>query len=306
MRPNPIAIWAKAARVPFFTGSLIPITVGVAVAYCHTHHVDWGLGLLTLLGMVLLHASANMSNDYFDHLSGDDSGNQEFAAPFTGGSRAIQEGLVSPRAELAAALLCLTIGGLIGLYLYSVRGPMILLLGFIGGAGGFFYTAPPLKFAYRGFGELFIGLNFGLLPTLGAYFVQTGHLSGAAAVASIPVALLIIAILWINQFQDMNADAAVGKRNLVVRMGRKRASVVYAVMMLATYAFVIIGVATGFLPRLALISLLSLPIALAAVRTALRYYNNIPVLTPANAGTIAAHFATGVLLTVGIALGHAV
>jgi 1,4-dihydroxy-2-naphthoate octaprenyltransferase len=297
----------KAARAPFFTGSLVPVAVGTSVGWYVTHQMNWGLGLVCLLGMVLLHASANMSNDYFDHLTGDDTANVEFAAPFTGGSRVIQDGLVPARQMLIAAVLCIGLASLIGIYLSFTCGPVILILGIIGIIGGFFYTAPPFRFVYKGFGELWIGLNFGVLPVLGAAYVQTGQEKFALAlipalIASVPVALLIIAILWINQFQDMNADALVGKRNWVVRLGRRRSSIVFAAMMAATYAVVLIGCAGGWLPWLAALSLLALPVAVGAVRTAMRFYDDIPHLTPANAGTIASHLATGVLLTLGIAL----
>ena len=303
-----IAFWLKAARAPFLTGAAVPVFVGISVAWYTTHGVDWPLAGLTLLAMLLLHTSANMSNDYLDHLTGDDAVNTEFVSPFTGGSRVIQQGLVSPRKMLAAALLCTGLASVIGVYLFTVRGPLIIVLGLLGIAGGYFYTAPPFRFAYRGFGELFIGLNFGVLPTVGAAFVQTWadkfRLAFVPAlVASIPVALLIIAILWINQFQDMNADAQVGKRNWVVRLGRKRASVVYAVMMLVTYGAIGVGVAVGQLPWQALLGLLALPIAIGGIRTALRCHDDIPRLTPANAATIGAHLATGLLLTIGIALG---
>ena len=303
-----VALWLRAARAPFFTGAAVPVFVGISVAWYATHNIDWPLAGLTLLGMLLLHAAANLANDYYDHLSGGDAANTEFASPFTGGSRVIQQGLLSPRKILAAAALCIGLASLIGVYLFTVRGPVIIALGLIGIGGGYFYTAPPFRFAYRGFGELFIGLNFGVLPTLGAAFVQTGadkfRLALAPAlIASIPVALLIIAILWINQFQDMNADAQVGKRNWVVRLGRKRASVVYAAMMLATYAVIAGGVAAGVLPPPAMLGLLALPIAIGGIRTALRSYDDIPNLTPANAATIGAHLVTGVLLTIGIAWG---
>ena len=303
-----VAFWLKAARAPFFTGAAVPVFVGISVAWYTTHLIDWPLAGLTVVAMLLLHASANMSNDYFDHLSGDDAANTEFVSPFTGGSRVIQQGLVSPRKMLAAAALCIALASLVGVYLYTVRGPVIIVLGLLGIGGGYFYTAPPFRLAYRGFGELFIGLNFGVLPTLGAAFVQTGAdkfrlALTPALIASIPVALLIIAILWINQFQDMNADAQVGKRNWVVRLGRKRASVVYAVMMLVTYAVIGVGVAIGELPTQALLGLLALPIAVGGIRTALRSYDDIPNLTPANAATIGAHLVTGLLLTIGIAWG---
>ena len=293
-------VWFKASRPEFFTASIVPVVVGGAVAYNESGHLLWGYLLLTLLALVLLHATANLANDYYDHLSGNDEINVEFVRPFTGGSRAIQQGLVSAKHVLAASLICLLVGALLGLYLTWMRGWPILVLGVVGGLSGFFYTARPLQLGYRGIGELFIGLNFGVLPVLGTYYVQVRHFSTPALVASLPVAFLIMAVLWINQFQDYAADKAVNKLHWVVRLGRRRASYVYAGMVAATYLAILLGLVTGLLPALAAVALLTVPLAIFAVKTALLYYDDLSRLTPANAATIPLHLLTGLLLTLGV------
>jgi 1,4-dihydroxy-2-naphthoate octaprenyltransferase len=209
-----LQFWIRAARAPFFTGSLAPILVGTGAAYVATcGAVRWGLAVLALVSLTLLHACANLANDFFDHLSGNDALNTTFVSPFTGGSRVIQRGEARPWEVATAAFVCLTVAALIGFYLVYRAGWPVLWLGLIGGLTGVFYTAPPFRFAYRGSGEPFIFLDFGLLPVLGAYYLQTGRFDSAAFWAGVPVGLLITAILWINQFQDMAADAAVGKRH---------------------------------------------------------------------------------------------
>ncbi len=304
MRPplRRVLFWLRTSRYEFFTGVVAPAAVGGAVAWWETGAFHGGLWLLTLLGLLFLHASANLANDYFDHLSGNDAINLEFIRPFTGGSRVIQQGLATPREILGAALLCLVLGAAIGLLLAGLRGWPILLLGLVGGLSGFFYTAPPLKLGYRGWGELFIALDFGVLPVLGTYFVQTQHFSGAALWASLPVALLISAILWINQFPDYHADRAVGKRHWVVRLGRKRAATVYAGMMALTYLVVLLPVALAILPPLSLLILLTLPLTVRAINVALRHYDRPPDLAPANAATVGVHLLLSLLLTAGIML----
>jgi 1,4-dihydroxy-2-naphthoate octaprenyltransferase len=292
--------WLHASRYEFFTGVVAPAAVGGAVAWWQSAGFHWGLWLLTLLGLLFIHASANLANDYFDHLSGNDAINREFIRPFTGGSRVIQQGLAAPRQVLAAALVCLTLGAAIGLLLTWLRGWPILLIGLVGGLSGFFYTAPPLKLGYRGWGELFIALDFGVLPVLGTYFVQTQRFSMAAFWASLPVALLISAILWINQFPDYHADRAVGKLHWVVRLGRQRSAVVYAGMMALTYLAVIVPVALQILPPLALLILVTLPLTVRGINVALRQYDRPPELAPANAATVGVHLVLSLLLAAGL------
>ncbi len=298
-----LLFWLKAARAPFFTGSLAPILVGTALGYfAMGGWAQWDLAALALVALILLHASANLSNDYFDHLSGTDEINTTYASPFTGGSRVIQEGLAHPGHVLAASVVSMALGAAIGFYLVYRSGWPILWLGLIGGLTGFFYTAPPLRFAYRGWGEIFIFLDFGVLPVLGAYYLQTQRFELEALLASMPVALLITDILWINQFQDAEADAAVGKRHGVVRLGRRRAAYVHVAFLVLTYISIIAPVALRLFPPTTLAALLATPIAYKAGRTALQHFDNLPQLTPANASTIATHFITSVLFALGFFL----
>lgn len=300
--PHWLGFWLRAARFEFFTGSLAPVLVGSAAAWWQTGRLSWPLALATLVALVLLHASANLANDYWDHLSGNDALNRSFVRPFTGGSRFIQRGEVRPRAVLAASLLCLAGGAALGFVLVWLRGWPILALGVVGGLSGLFYTARPVALGYRGLGELFIALDFGVLPVLGAYYVQAQAFSWPALAASLPVALLISAILWINQFPDYAADLAVGKRHWVVRLGRRRAAVVYAGMMTLTYVLLLASVAVGLLPPLVLLAALALPLLARGIDVALREYDHPRRLAPANAATIALHLACSVLVALGLVL----
>jgi 1,4-dihydroxy-2-naphthoate octaprenyltransferase len=293
--------WLKAARAPFFTGSLAPVLVGTAVGFYESEGVRWGLDALALVALTLLHATANLANDYYDHLSGNDEANVSFAHPFTGGSRVIQQGAVDPLEMLVAALVSLYLGCGIGVYLVWVTGWPLLVLGLIGAASGFFYSAPPVKLGYRGLGEISILLNFGVLPVLGAFYVQTESFSAGAAVAGATVGLLMTNVLWINQFQDAEADAAVGKRNWVVRLGRRRAALVHAGLFGLAYAAVAGGILWHVLPVGAALGFLGTGPALGAIRVSALRYDDLPKLTPANVGTVAAHLLTSVLLAVGIA-----
>ena len=291
-------------RVPFFTASIAPVVLGAAIAWARGNAFHWGYFFLTLVGMMALHAGANVSNDYFDHLSGNDEVNVEFVSPFTGGSRMIQQGLLTPREVFWEFVAAYALAAAIGLVLAYFRGPMVLVLGAIGILSGLLYTAPLLRIVSTGLGEVAIGLNFGVLSTLGAYYVQTGKLSWEPVIASLPVALLIAAVLYINEFQDMKADAAVGKNHLVVRLGRRWASFGYLGIMLATYLSLVLGVGLGPVSAFGLIALATLPLAWKAVRTALTHYDDPIKLVPANANTILVHALTGLLMTVGYVLAR--
>jgi len=294
--------WLRASRFQFVTGSTMPVLVCSAMAWYETGAFSWGYFWASLVGIVLIHTGANLANDVFDHLSGNDPGNTEFASPFTGGSRVIQEGRIGPLKMLLAALLCFSAGSLIGLYLVWARGLWILWIGLLGVATAFFYTAPPLRLCYRGAGELLIALDFGILPALGAYYVQAQQFSWGAIAAGMPATLLITAVLFINQFQDMRADALAQKRHWVVRLGRGRARRWYYALILGAPLSLLTGVLLGWLPATTLIGLLACLLLPGMLRAAARFYDTPPGLLPANAGTVAMHLLTGLLMTAGIVL----
>jgi len=304
--PGKLQIWLTEVRAPFFTATIVPILLGAVIAWARTGTLHFGLFLLAMLGGLLLHAGTNVANDYFDHRSGTDDVNVEFVRPFTGGSRMIQNGLLTPREVISGALAAFALACVVGLYLAYIRGPLILVLGLVGIFSGFFYTAPPFNLVSRGIGEFFIGLNFGVLMTLGSYFVQTGQLAWEPVVASIPVGLLIAGVLYINEFQDAPADGAVGKDHLVVRLGRKRAAWGYLLMMVATYAVIVLAALLRITSPFTLIALATLPVAVRAIGVARTHYDEYLKLVPANAATVFLHLVTGLLLSAGYLLDKAI
>ena len=302
LRPGSVKAWLEEMRLPFATASVIPVLLGAAVAWGSAGAFVPFYFVLTLIAGVFVHLGTNIANDYFDHKSGNDEINVEFVRPFTGGSRMIQRGLLTPRQVLGASIVFFTIASLIGLYLAYVRGIAILYLGLIGVFSGFFYTAPPFNLASRGIGEFFVGINFGALMTLGAYFVQTQRLAWEPVIASIPVTLLIAAVLYINEYPDYEADKAVGKRHLVVRLGKKGALPGYFFLLIGTYVSIAVAAALKAIPLWALIGLLTIPLAVKAGQVALRHFADTKALVPANAGTVMIHMMTGLLMCVGYVL----
>ena len=310
VRPNisfatKIFCWMVIMRLPFLSATIVPILLGATVASRYVS-VDWFYFALTMLGGSLLHIGTNTSNDYFDHTSGTDEANYNYMVPFSGGSRSIQMGLISAKGMLYLSMITFALSGLIGIPLIIKAGINILYLGFIGFLSGFFYTAPPFRFASRkGIGELLIGLNFGPLMVVGSFLVQTsGDLTHVfeAALAGIPIGLLVAAIVYVNQFPDHDGDKATGKNNLVVVFGPEKARIGYVLLVVGAFVSIIVMALNGIFPMQSLITLFTSIISVYTIRTLYKYYNN-RLLQPANAGTIGLHFITGVFFCVGIWLG---
>jgi len=280
------------------TASVIPVALGAVVALFETGLFSLPLFLLTLAGAVLAHAGANMANDYYDTMSGNDDINR-YRSPFNGGAGLIQDGLLTSRQVHAAALTAFAVAAGIGVYLAYVRGPAVLVLALVGGLFAYFYTANPLHLAYYGLGELMVGASFGPLLVVGAYLVQTGTASPVVVLASVPVGFLIAAVLYINQFPDYEADKAVGKRHWVVRLGTRRALPGLSGLLAATYLSVVAAVALGLAPWPTLSALLTIPMSAKALRIAWTHHASPVELRPANALVIGTHLVTGLLLSAG-------
>lgn len=297
-----IKLWLKATRAPFLTATLVPIILGSAMAWHDFGAFSWPLFFLALIGAVFIHLGVNLSNDYFDHISGNDEANKT-PTMFSGGSRVIQENLIPAKNILTAAILFFLFGTIIGIYLnFILPGNVVIILGAIGIFLGLFYTAPPFKLGYKGIGEIITGIGFGPLMVLGAYFVQAQTLTLSSFFVSIPVAILVALILFINEFPDYEADKKVNKKTLVVLLGKKFSVNVYIVFLLLAYILVIVGTISKIMPYYALIVFFTLPLAYTAIKTLVKNYDKIEELLPANKATIALHLVFGILLAVGYVL----
>ena len=301
-RPSKIRVWLAEMRAPFLTGAIVPVVLGTSVAWASTGTFLLDIFLLTLAAGIFIHIGSNVANDYFDHRSGTDDVNVEYVRPFTGGSRMIQKGLMTPREVFLESIVFFFLGGGIGLYLAYARGVEVLIIGIIGVCSGFFYTAPPFRLVNRGIGEIFIGLNFGVLMTLGAYFVQTQVLAWEAVFPSIPIAILITSVLYINEFPDYAADKSVGKLTVVVRLGRKRAAKGYVVLMAALYVSILLPIFLNLTYWYTVLGLATIPVAVLGCKYALAHYEESLQLTPAYASTVTNHLFTGLFLSLSYLL----
>lgn len=344
---NRVKVWFRAVRAPFFTGTIVPVLLGSVIAYNELARngaadaFNWGAFWLALIGGILAHAGTNLGNDFFDHTSFNDEYNKLFS-PFNGGSRMIQAGLIRPWKIFFAAALAFILTVLIGLELnrtisgaYFGSSPL-LWIGFLGIALGTLYTASPIRLGYHGFGELSIALGFGPVMVLGANYVLTApYLQAnnlpwnwqAPLLASVPVAILIMLVVWINQFQDLPADKKVGKNTWVVRLaeikgdriGFEKPFLYYTFFNYFSFGFILmLGFIGFFKPELAtpfvLISLLPVILVKKAVSMGnewLERWNKpgadrqkLPYeLLKVNVSSVGIHFITGTLLIISYWLG---
>ena len=286
----------RTTRLPFLSATIVPVVLGILIAASHGFF-DALTAVLTIIGACLVQLAINVSNDVFDTVQGADDANVT-PTKFSGGSRVIQYGLVSFRgmATLAAALYAA--GALVGLLLLVLRGsPALLAIGVVGLVLGLGYTAPPLKLVYRGLGEIAVAIGFGPLMLLGAYVVQSGGaLAWEPFVASIPVALLVALILYVNEIPDRRGDAHAGKRTLPVRFGRRAIVAGYRIAVIAAYAAIVAGVLGGTLPVTALLALLTIPLALRVSHGLEPNYDNPYGLMAIMGVNIQLHLVAGLAL----------
>jgi 1,4-dihydroxy-2-naphthoate octaprenyltransferase len=293
-----VSVYVRAVRLPFLTGSLFPVVVATALAYLQDHTWNFLRFVLTALGVAALQLGANLINDYYDAL-GSDPLNRN-VTPFSGGSRVIQNGQMGAVAVKTMAYMLFTLGVGCGLTLIYLGSPWVACIGLLGLAAAFFYSASPMQLMSGGLGEGLIFLAFGPLLSWGAYYVQTGKLALIGAAVSLPLAFLITAIIWINEFPDLEADLAAAKHHLVARLGLKLSGWVYAALMLAPFLSLIVLMEIFHLPDLIIAGLAPLPLALWAVRLVLRTPPTDPEFVTAQALTIQTHFFMGLTLTLAL------
>ncbi len=299
---NPAKRYFAATRPAFLSVTLVGCLLGLASAYHDLHRGRPITALLTLLLALITHAAVNVLNDYFDHRNGSDAANIERVFPFTGGSRFIQNGVMSPEAVLRFGLMLFAAVIPGGLLLVWASGPGLLWIGVLGMAVGWAYSAPPLALASRGLGELAVASGW-LLVVLGADYVQRGSFAALPALAGASYALLVANLLYLNQFPDAKADAQAQKRTLVVRLGAARARWGYLMIAFLAHAWLVGAVLLGALPPAAAWGLLSLPPTLIAARALIRHAQSPARLGVAIQLTILAALVHGVALTAAMALG---
>ncbi|MBI5876730.1 MAG: 1,4-dihydroxy-2-naphthoate polyprenyltransferase [Chloroflexi bacterium] len=225
-----IQAWWIAARPRTLPAAATPIAVGTALAIS-AGRWDPLVLVASLAVSLLLQIGANFANDVFDHLKGADVARR-------GPTRVTQSGILSPREMLASTAIIFGLAALIGLYLVYVGGVPFLVVGALAILSALAYTGGPYPLGYNGLGDLFVFIFFGVVGVVGTYYLHTLALDGLALAASLPVGLLIVNILVVNNLRDIETDRAAGKRTLAVRIGARATRRQYAAQLTLSYLVV--------------------------------------------------------------------
>jgi 1,4-dihydroxy-2-naphthoate octaprenyltransferase len=291
-----LSTWLRAIRIRFLLASVIAVSNGLAVAYWKYATIDPLYAALTYIGVVFLHASVDLLNDYWDHKRGIDSATKR--TKFSGGTGVLPENLLTPRAVYLAGIIFLILGASIGVYFVALRGITIaVILGFAVVAIYFYSTT----IVNAGLGELFVAIK-GAMIVLGTLYVQNAVLEPAALYVGAIVGILSATVLFVNSFPDYEADMSKGRRTLVIILGRKIASAVFPMFIIAAYAMIVAGIFLGFTKVYSLISLASVPLAIKSVLQLRNKPEYIESIVPAMASAVMYSRITGVLLALSFLL----
>ena len=251
IKNNKLQIWLLASRPKTLPAAAAPVFVGTAVAYNSNEH-NFLAALVALICSLLIQVGTNFVNDLYDFLKGADDENR------VGPTRALAAGWISPTEMKRAIAITFGTTFILGLFLVYHAGWIILLIGIVSIISGYAYTAGPYPLAYNGLGDIFVFLFFGVVATVGTYYVQTLHFSWFALFASVPVGLLITNILVVNNYRDADEDKKKNKKTLAVKFGKRFALTQYFVSILLSYLmpiYIFIQFGTSLFILLPLISL---------------------------------------------------
>ena len=257
--------WLLETRPQFLLLPFMLIISGTAAAW-FDGSINVFYALLALVGLLLCHASVNILNDYVDYKSGVDL--QTRRTPFSGGSGILPAKKLTPKQVLWFGITCLLLAVPVGIFFAIAQGWQLLPLLAVAILCILLYTPVILK---THFPEWSPGIGLGLLPILGAYYIQTGHYTFSALVAAVPAGFLVLNLLLLNEFPDTEADSVASRKTLPITQGKTKAAVFYTVFTSLTYIWIISMVSAGYLPKTGLLALLTLPFAVKAVQGAFKH-----------------------------------
>ena len=294
-----MGIWVQALRLHYVPTSIFPALLGSVIAWARLREFNFWYFILVIIGVTMHHMGLNMIDDVFDYLHAVDRLPGEEKNPYTGGSGVLTGGLLSTGQVLSASIFCYLIGIMITVYLTVMIGWPILIFAAIGIFSSVFYTMPPIRYGYRGFGELSLLINFGPVICLGAFYVQTGSIDWEPFIISLVPGFLMWSMIVINEIPDYEGDRQAGKLNLVARLGRKPGVMLYVAGLVCAYATMLLSASFGITPVSVLLGLLTMPVAYNSFRILNENYMDKIKMAPANLATIKVHALTLLCLIVG-------
>jgi len=280
---NPMNL-IRLIRYRFFLfAGMLPFLLGQAIAYGLNKSIDWGLFWWAFAGIFFVLVAVEFFNEYFDAKHGGD----RLFSP---------EQPNIPKSFFAFGVFALGLGFIVGLYLAVNVGWPIMAFSFFGFMGAYFYVGTPIRWAYRGFGELVIGLCYGPFMLLGSYYVQTQKLHFAPLLASLICGLSVFALAILNEIPDYYQDMLVGKKNLVVRLGKQKAIVLLKLSLAAVFGLLIAGVLLKIIPLPAIAAAVTVPWVLKSIRIVEKNYDNPKVFLSAVNTVVITHVVVATAL----------
>ena len=292
-----LKLWFLETRPQFLILSVVLAFLGTSIAW-YDGYFHLGYALLAGFGLLLTHISVNTLNDYFDYRSGVDLATRR--TPFSGGSGILPAALLSPKQVFWLGTSSFLLAAGIGVFFILVKGWLLLPLLLLAAVCILFYTPVILKMPWP---EWVAGLGLGVLPILGLYFAQAAQYNWHAVIAAVPSGILVHNLLLLNEFPDTEADRRAGRRTLPIIMGGARASLIYAAFTMAVYLWIIGWVIARVMPVFSLISLLTLPFALKAIKGS-REHQDMAQLVPAMGSNVLVVLVTQLLLGIGYILAR--
>ena len=291
-----ISVWLRVIRVRFLLASIIAVSVGMALHWSQNGSVDYLDLILTFAGVMALHASVDLLNDYWDFKRGIDT--KTTRTKMSGGTGVLPEGLLKPSSVYRAGIAFLIIGSLIGSYFVITHGILIaIILGFAI-LSIYFYST---KIVDSGLGEFFVAVK-GSMIVIGTFFIQSGDVNVESILAGIVIGTLSSLVLFIASFPDHDADKSKGRKTLVIVVGKKKAIKLFWIFPLISYVVILIGVSASLFPVLSLITLLSFPLIIKSGLGLQKNYDAIDELVPFMSSTLKFSRITGVLFALSFLL----
>jgi len=297
--------WLRACRFHFVPTSVLPAVLGSIIAWSRFGEFHFCNFFLVIAGVAINHVGLNMIDDVFDYSHAVDTTHVNGKNPYTGGSGVLTEGSLPAGHVLAASAFCFLVTIIITIYLTIAVGWLVLIFSMIGILSSVFYTMPPVRYGYRGFGELGLLINFGPVICLGAFYVQTKSLAMEPFVISFTLGFMMWSMIIINEIPDYEEDRRGGKLNLVARFGKKTGIILYVAGLIGAYGTILVSVLLGVAPFLVLIAFLTVPIAYSTCIVLKEQYSDRIGIIPANQAMIKVHAMTGMLLIIAYLIAGA-
>ena len=291
-----ISAWFRVIRIRFLLASVIAVSVGLAITWWHSSNVTVFDAILTMAGVLALHASVDLFNDYWDFKRGIDTATKR--TKMSGGSGVLPEGILKPRQVYAGGIIFLVIGTIIGVYFVITDGIIIGIILAFAVVSIYFYST---KIVNWGLAEVFVSIK-GTLIVIGTYFIQTSQINESIIFGGIVIGVLSSLVLFITSFPDHDADKAKGRKTLVIGIGKKRASIIIWVFPAIVYGITISTVIAQIFPVACLIIIVTFPLITISYKKLKFGYNDINRLIPIMSSTLVYSRITGALFVVGFLL----